>query len=255
MKALVALLMALSLLAAFPPNLAAKNFGKQIRKAARELDEGRLADAKQDLEAVLNKKPGNEDAKILMSVVHYRLAMQAKKFFDAPQTADELRAAIALDPDEAYWHAALVDVLARQGDKEAAEKECSEAARLSPLDSGLAAGCGLNGKGELEENLLPQVEIGSPKPAPGVTPPVPLSKPEPPYSKKARKVGYQGMTVLMIEIGATGNVESASVVRPLGVGMDEEALKTVRTWTFKPATRDGKPVPVRVQVEVAFRLY
>jgi TonB family protein len=33
------------------------------------------------------------------------------------------------------------------------------------------------------------------------------------------------------------------------------AIETVKTWKFKPATRNGVPVPVRVVVEVTFRLF
>jgi hypothetical protein len=41
----------------------------------------------------------------------------------------------------------------------------------------------------------------------------------------------------------------------LPLGLDEEAVKTVSTWRFKPAMRQGVSVPVRVQVEVSFRLF
>ena len=54
---------------------------------------------------------------------------------------------------------------------------------------------------------------------------------------------------------AQGNVTDCRVVRPLGLGLDEKAMETVRTWKFKPALRNGTPVPVRVMVEVSFRLF
>ena len=52
-----------------------------------------------------------------------------------------------------------------------------------------------------------------------------------------------------------GNVTDARVAKPLGLGLDEKAQETVRTWRFKPAMRNGTPVPVRVIVEVSFRLF
>jgi protein TonB len=88
-----------------------------------------------------------------------------------------------------------------------------------------------------------------------VTAPIPIYKPEPPYSEEARKAKYQGTVVLWIVVDATGNVTDARVVKPLGLGLDEKALDTVRTWKFKPALRNGTPVPVRVMVEVSFRLF
>ena len=88
-----------------------------------------------------------------------------------------------------------------------------------------------------------------------VSAPIPIYKPEPPYSEQARKAKYQGTCVLWIVVDAQGNVQQAQVVKPLGMGLDENALSTVKTWKFKPAMRNGVPVPVRVMVEVSFRLF
>lgn len=88
-----------------------------------------------------------------------------------------------------------------------------------------------------------------------VSAPIPIYKPEPPYSEQARKAKYQGTCVLWIVVDAQGNVTDAQVVKPLGMGLDENALNTVKTWKFKPAERNGSPVPVRVMVEVQFRLF
>ena len=89
----------------------------------------------------------------------------------------------------------------------------------------------------------------------GVSAPIPIYKPEPAYSEEARKAKYQGTVVLWIVVDAQGNVTDCRVVRPLGLGLDEKALETVRTWKFKPAMRNMVPVPVRVIVEVSFRLF
>jgi len=88
-----------------------------------------------------------------------------------------------------------------------------------------------------------------------VTAPIPIYKPEPAYSEEARKAKYQGTVVLWIIVDAQGNVTDNRVVKPLGLGLDEKALEAVKTWKFKPATRNGVPVPVRVMVEVSFRLF
>lgn len=64
-----------------------------------------------------------------------------------------------------------------------------------------------------------------------------------------------GAVVLWIVVDTQGQVGNARVVKPLGMELDEEALKTVRTWRFIPGKRNGTPVPVRVQVEVSFRLF
>jgi TonB family protein len=89
----------------------------------------------------------------------------------------------------------------------------------------------------------------------GVTAPIPIYKPEPPYSEEARKAKHQGTVVLFIVVDAQGNVTDARVVKPLGLGLDEKALDTVRTWKFKPGMRNAIPVAVKVMVEVQFRLF
>jgi TonB family protein len=89
----------------------------------------------------------------------------------------------------------------------------------------------------------------------GISEPIPIYKPDPPYSEEARKAKYQGTVVLMVVVNAQGNVADCRVVRPLGLGLDEKATETVRTWKFKPALRNGVPVPVYVAVEVSFRLF
>ena len=89
----------------------------------------------------------------------------------------------------------------------------------------------------------------------GVSPPIPLYKPEPAYSEEARKSKYQGSVHLWIVVDAQGNVSDVRVAKPLGMGLDEKAVETVRTWKFKPAARNGVRVPVRVMVEVLFRLF
>lgn len=66
---------------------------------------------------------------------------------------------------------------------------------------------------------------------------------------------YSGTVVLWLVVNSQGDIEQASVAKPLGLGLDQNALRTAWTWKFKPATRAGSPVPVRVTVEVAFRLF
>jgi TonB family protein len=88
-----------------------------------------------------------------------------------------------------------------------------------------------------------------------VSAPIPIYKPEPAYSEEARKAKYQGTVVLWIVVDAQGNVADCRVVKPLGLGLDEKAVEGVKIWKFKPAMRNGTPVPVRVMVEVSFRLF
>ena len=86
------------------------------------------------------------------------------------------------------------------------------------------------------------------------TAPVAIYKPEPPYTEDARRAKLQGTVVLLIDIDAHGQAQNIRVLRSLGLGLDERAMETVKTWRFKPAYSDGKPVTATATIEVNFRL-
>ncbi|HVO59464.1 MAG TPA: energy transducer TonB [Terriglobales bacterium] len=88
-----------------------------------------------------------------------------------------------------------------------------------------------------------------------VSPPRPIYTPDPDYSEEARKARYQGVCILWLVVDSTGRTRDVQVARSLGLGLDEKAIDAVKRWTFEPATKNGKPVAVRVNVEVTFRLY
>ena len=87
-----------------------------------------------------------------------------------------------------------------------------------------------------------------------VSPPRLRSKVEPAYSEKARQARVQGVVMLSVEIWPDGRPLNIRVVRSLGWGLDEEAVKAVRQWRFYPGTLEGNPVRVQAQIEVSFRL-
>jgi TonB family protein len=81
-----------------------------------------------------------------------------------------------------------------------------------------------------------------------------LIKVEPEYSEQARQAKFQGTVLLRVIIDEKGFPRQISVIRPLGMQLDEKAIEAVKHWRFKPATKDGKAVPVEATVEVKFRL-
>lgn len=89
-----------------------------------------------------------------------------------------------------------------------------------------------------------------------VSAPICLYCPDPEYSEEARKAKYQGIVVLWVIVGPEGRIipETVRIVKALGMGLDEQAVRAVQQWRFRPAERFGKPVAVQMQVEVNFRL-
>lgn len=89
----------------------------------------------------------------------------------------------------------------------------------------------------------------------GVGIPVPIYSPEPTFSDEARKQKVQGIVRLMLVVGRDGRPYDIRVRQSLGMGLDERAIETLKTWRFRPATFDGKPVDTQIEVEVNFRLF
>jgi TonB family protein len=89
----------------------------------------------------------------------------------------------------------------------------------------------------------------------GVKPPHAIFDPDPQYEALASQAKLQGKMVLWVVIGPDGLPQRIRIVEPLGMGLDDRAAETVKTWKFDPATKDGKPVSVQVYIEVNFRLY
>jgi periplasmic protein TonB len=60
---------------------------------------------------------------------------------------------------------------------------------------------------------------------------------------------------LSVIIGSDGRPRDLRVVRSHGMGLDQKTIEAVTHWRFEPARKEGQPVAVEVNIEVAFRLY
>ena len=89
----------------------------------------------------------------------------------------------------------------------------------------------------------------------GVSAPKVIYRVDPEFSDEARKNKYQGTVLLKVIIGVDGKTHDIKVLRALGMGLDEKAVEAARLWRFEPGQKDGKAVPVEVNMEVNFRLY
>ena len=92
------------------------------------------------------------------------------------------------------------------------------------------------------------------RPGSGIDPPRLLKEVKASYTEEARRQGITGNVLLEIVITREGTVDSVSVLRGLGAGLDQRAVAAVREWRFAPARRRGEPVDVVVEVAVEFAL-
>jgi TonB family protein len=79
--------------------------------------------------------------------------------------------------------------------------------------------------------------------------------PPPQYSNAARKVKFVGTVVLDVTVSEDGRAADSRVLKGAPFGLNEQAIRAVQEWTFRPASSDGTPVAVRVPIEMTFRLY
>lgn len=103
----------------------------------------------------------------------------------------------------------------------------------------------------------PPAEGGSPVLG-AVTPPGladGIRNPEPEYPAASQARGEQGVVTVVLRVSAAGGVDAVEVVRSSGhPALDESAMRAVRRWRFRPASRDGLAIPGSIRTAIHFRL-
>jgi len=82
-----------------------------------------------------------------------------------------------------------------------------------------------------------------------------LTKFEPESNEFAQTKSVAGMALYHTVVGADGKAGEIAVGRPIGFGLDENAVAAIRKASFQPAVKDGKPVPVLLDLVVQFRIF
>jgi TonB family protein len=90
----------------------------------------------------------------------------------------------------------------------------------------------------------------------GVSWPEVITETKPAYTSAAMRAKLQGVVEVQAVVNADGSVGDVRIVRSLDdrFGLDEEALKAVRMWRFRPGVKGGRPVPTVVLIELTFTL-
>jgi TonB family protein len=83
--------------------------------------------------------------------------------------------------------------------------------------------------------------------------PAPYRRLRPAYTDEAARASAEATVDVSVEVGADGEVGRVEVVRWAGFGLDDSVVSTVRQMHFRPATRDGTPIPVRILLRYNFR--
>ncbi|MFB3904858.1 MAG: TonB family protein [Acidobacteriota bacterium] len=123
----------------------------------------------------------------------------------------------------------------------------AEGRGVAGTGTGLASGPG-GGSGPPGDGVY---EYGTP----GIVDPQILIQTIPSYTDEAIKAKVQGVVLLQAIIRKNGRVDSPVVLRGLGYGLEEKAIKEiVSNWRFRPAMLNGRAVDLQATIEVTFNL-
>ena len=81
-----------------------------------------------------------------------------------------------------------------------------------------------------------------------------ISKPNPIYTDEARRRHVEGDVLLEVDFTADGQIRVRRVVRGLGYGLDDAAVRAAERIRFKPAQRDGRSLDVTAMLHITFQL-
>ena len=79
-------------------------------------------------------------------------------------------------------------------------------------------------------------------------------KPAPVYTQEARQMHLEGEVLVRVTFGAAGDLRVEQVVRGLGHGLDEAALRAAQQIRFRPARRNGQAYDSTALVHIVFEL-
>ena len=105
-------------------------------------------------------------------------------------------------------------------------------------------------KSESQSDTPETVSFGGP----GTSPPRVTYAPDPAYTDAARRARVEGVVLVQCVVGEDGKVRDARILTSLRPDLDASALDAVRQWQFQPAIKDGKPVAIKINVNVKFQL-
>jgi bla regulator protein blaR1 len=120
--------------------------------------------------------------------------------------------------------------------------------------AGGAVGAAQDATGKLPAAAGQAKETEAERPSKDVRSPRLIKETKPVYPDSAKVARIQGNVLLELVVSVDGLPEDIKVTKSLHPDLDAEAVKALEKWRFTPGTKDGKPVRVRVDVEMTFTL-
>ena len=71
--------------------------------------------------------------------------------------------------------------------------------------------------------------------------------------KKDHHAEFEAISIVGVIVDTKGMPQNICVHKEVGYGLDRKAVEAVAKFRFKPATRDGNPVPVHMTIQITFK--
>jgi TonB family protein len=92
------------------------------------------------------------------------------------------------------------------------------------------------------------------EPGGDVTRPKLVHSVEPAFSTKSNEAFVEGTVTVSAVVSTHGNLTDMQVIKGLSAAQDQSALEALKEWRFEPGTKGGKPVNVKIKIQVDFHL-
>ena len=138
---------------------------------------------------------------------------------------------------------------------EAANEKESHAkliAKTKPLAERISASLKANQFSIVRDAKFEEVPAEDSPLAKGLRTPVPYRRLRPEYTDLASSYGVRATVDIEVDIDADGAIARTSIERWAGFGLDESVEKAVRSMNWRPAERNGKPLPMRILLRYNF---
>ncbi len=118
--------------------------------------------------------------------------------------------------------------------------------KVLALSLGLIASLGVAAQAQTQDPVGP---------GPGITNPTLVREQKPKYTSDALRARIQGIVEVEAVVLPDGTVGDVRVWKSLDktLGLDAEAVAAARLFLFRPALKDGKPIPFKVIIQLEFR--
>jgi TonB family protein len=256
---------------------------QHIEKARDAIQRKKYGDGEKELKRALKLKQNSPEANLLMGLVRRRRGdykdaveyiQKALKYREKFPDAHYLLALVHYEKNELLASAMEVEKTIEQGGRfanlymlkgnleladrkyESAITSYEEALRLARPDEEILPRLReiAGGLKRYREFRILNSDFSAWQDHPGYKRPVPVNRPRPNYTESARYNKIQGVIRVVVEVDEQGKLGAILIIKGIGYGLDEEAVKAVRMLKFKPALIAGKPAAFWVPIDVEFNL-